>query len=336
MFENLLSELENFDGKLISIDIPVDDNGYIDRRCPDLECKSIFKVNYEDWGSIVKDEIVYCPICKHTEIADEWNTEEQEQYIETIGMQYIQEKMGQAIRKDVNKFNRKQKPGLISMSLSYKPKGFHISIPPIVAKELEQNYICSNCNCRYSYLGTAYFCPACGNENVEGNIAEWIKNIENFIKKYNEIERALKESLSEQDVKSYLLQILEDHYCKLVSIFQKFAERQFKKHSGAKNLKIRKNVFQNLVESSLLWEKLTGKSYELIFDINKYIKIKEHFQIRHLLMHTSGIIDENFIQKTSNRMYVPGKRVLIDLKSLQDFLLLVKELMSIMECEYKE
>ena len=220
------------------------------------------------------------------------------------------------------------------MSLSYKPGNRIISIPPSVAKELEQFYVCDNCKCRYSFLGTAYFCPACGNENIEGNIKEWLKNIENFIEKYSEINIALLSTLSEEDVKSYLLQLIEDHYCKIVSIFQKFSETKFKKYPGSDNIKTRKNLFQNLDESSMKWKELTGVAFEDIVDRSKYLKIKDHFQIRHLLSHTSGIIDDDFIKKTNSTSYVVGKRVIVTVGLLKDFLLLIKEFMNNMENEY--
>jgi len=337
MFDNLNKELEKFNSvQHVRIVLPLDEKGFFDRKCSNPECDRMFKIKYEDWRNIVNDEVVYCPICKHEAPSTEWNTSEQFEYIKSMGFNHIQEQIGNAMQKDAQRFNKKQKPGFISISLSYKPGNTIIFVPPSIAKELDQNYKCNICNCRYSFLGSAYFCPACGNENIDGNIKKWLRNINNFITKYSEMRNSFSNFLSEEDTNSYLFQLLEDHYCKIVSIFQSFAKQTFKRILGYGQIKIRKNIFQNLDESSKKWKELTDKSYEDIFDITKYNRIKEHFQIRHLLIHTSGIIDEDFIKNTNNTKYEKGKRILISFESLKDFLSLTNDLIKCMNSNWSE
>ncbi|MCG2757112.1 MAG: hypothetical protein L6263_01590 [Desulfobacteraceae bacterium] len=336
MFKNLLRELNDLNGQIIGIKIPVDEKGYLDRKCPNSECGKKFKINFEDWKNIVRDEAVFCPVCKNEAPSTEWNTAEQQEYINNQGISHIQDTFSKAIQKDAKHFNKQQKPGFINISLSYKPGNKIIPIPPAVAKELEQNYECNICMCRYSFLGTAYFCPSCGNENIQGNLKEGISNIENFINKHSEIKQALKKVLSEENSESYFSQIIEEHYCKIVSIFQKHAEYLFNNYPGSDKVKIRKNLFQNLYESSAKWKELTGKSYEDILDSQQYNKVKEHFQIRHLLAHTAGIIDEDFINKTNNNSYIVGKRIIITIEKLNDFLVLIKGFISAMNKEFRK
>ncbi len=336
VFKNLLRELKKVSsGQQLIIDMPLDENGYFDRKCPNTECARDFKIKFEDWLNNVKGEVVYCPICKHEATAAEWNTEEQADYIKAIGLNHIQSQIGNAMKKDAIQSSRKQKPGFMSMSLSYKPGNKIITIPPSVVKELEQNYTCSICHCRYSFLGSAYFCPACGNENIASNLSEWIRNIDNFIFKYPEIKYSLSTILPTENAESYLTQLVEEHYCKIVSIFQAFAENLFKEHRNSEKIKTRKNLFQNLNESSLKWKELTNKAYGDIFDIEKYECLKEHFQVRHLLMHTSGIIDENFKKIVNNPKYNIGSRVIITIDLLAAFLTLTKELMNAMNENWK-
>ena len=55
MFDDLMKQIKKMERMQIKIDIPLDDNGYFDRICHD--CERVFKVNFEDWKNIVKDEI---------------------------------------------------------------------------------------------------------------------------------------------------------------------------------------------------------------------------------------------------------------------------------------
>jgi hypothetical protein len=295
----LLNELQKLSsGQNIPISLPLDEKEYFDRCCPNPQCQKQFKVKFEDWKNIVQDEQVYCPVCKQYAPATDWNTPEQVKYIKSVSVAHIQKQIGSAFKKDALNFNRKQKPGLVSMSLDYKPGQAIISIPPSVESVLEQNYECNICNCRYSYLGTAYFCPACGNENVEGNLKEWIKNIENFTLHFSEIEKNFSSLLTKEDCQSYITQLIEEHFCKVVTIFQVYSEQLFKSKPSAQNMKIRKNIFQNIDDSSKKWSELTGKSLEDIFDQKKLTDIKIKFQKRHLLTHRNGIVDEEYLQKT--------------------------------------
>lgn len=317
MFDDLMKQIKKMERMQIKIDIPLDDNGYFDRICHD--CERVFKVNFEDWKNIVKDEIVYCPICKSTSPLTEWNTPEQQEYINNQAMSYVQSEIGNAIKKDVSTFNRKQKPGFISMKLSYKPGNKIISLPPIVAEELTQYYTCSICKCRYSYLGAAYFCPACGNENIEGNTQETLNNIENFIQKHHQIREAFLVVISKEETESHLTQIIEEHFCKIVSVIQKYSEYLFLSLPNSDSIKIRKNIFQNLDESSKKWKELTGKSYEDIIDNKVFISLKEYFQMRHLLSHTGGIVDKDYLNKTNDHTFREGQRIIIDIDKLKDF-----------------
>ena len=42
------------------------------RQCPKNDCQSYFKVNADDWRNIVKEEEVFCPICRNNSPAKEY------------------------------------------------------------------------------------------------------------------------------------------------------------------------------------------------------------------------------------------------------------------------
>ena len=79
MFENILRELENLGRQPIQYKFPieVDEDGYIDKECPNEECLFQFKIHNEDWKNICKDEAIYCPKYGKSETSDKWFTTEQ-------------------------------------------------------------------------------------------------------------------------------------------------------------------------------------------------------------------------------------------------------------------
>ena len=50
MFHEFIRELWRLEQRVsVPIDMPLDEKGYFDRRCPHQECHSEFKVLFEDW-----------------------------------------------------------------------------------------------------------------------------------------------------------------------------------------------------------------------------------------------------------------------------------------------
>jgi hypothetical protein len=91
MFDKLIREVKKMEqGIRIPIDLPLDDVGYLDRRCPENSCHFEFKVLFEDWRDKVSDDKVFCPLCRHEEPATEWKTDEQAEYIQSVAVAYAQ------------------------------------------------------------------------------------------------------------------------------------------------------------------------------------------------------------------------------------------------------
>ena len=71
MFEGVIRELRRLGrGSQVSIGLELDDDGFLDRLCPNSECSVDFKVLFDDWRDKVQDEVVYCPICRFE--SDPW------------------------------------------------------------------------------------------------------------------------------------------------------------------------------------------------------------------------------------------------------------------------
>jgi len=193
MFEKLLNELGKIDGMKISIPIKPDEEGFIDKECPDEECKFQFKVHEDDWTNIFKDESVFCPMCGRESASDNFWTTEQIRNAEGQASQLLESKIHNAMKEDANAFNRSQpKGGFLSMSMSVKGNVSEKIILPIPSKAIfEQKIKCEKCESRYSVIGSAFFCPACGHNSVEKAFVAAIDRIESTINNIPTIRTAL-------------------------------------------------------------------------------------------------------------------------------------------------
>jgi hypothetical protein len=313
MFDRLLRELKRLEGGVqVPIKVPLDDDGLLDRLCPSAECRAEFKVLFADWNYKVRDEAAYCPICRHEAEATEWNTPRQRRYIRQAGLTYLQRTVQRALTEDSQRFNAAQpRGGFIELSLSYRPSPPAIVIPPNAADCLRQHFTCESCDCRYSSLGAAFFCPACGHNSAKTTFATAVETVRAYVSSLDAIMAAVKAGAGDDVATDTARHILENGLVKLVASFQRYAEATFHSLPTTGTFRVRKNLFQNLAESSSTWRSATGKGYEDFLDPPALDALKVFFQQRHLLAHREGIVDQEYIDKTQDTTYRVGQKLII-------------------------
>lgn len=311
MFDNLFQELEKLEGSFISISVPIDNDGYLDRRCPSEACQADFKVLMEDWDHKFSTDQVFCPICREEAESTEWNTQEQQEYIGQMGGNYIGGIISQALSQDEQDFNRRQRPGFINISMSYKPGTPTLIVPISAAEELRQKFTCEQCGCRYSSLGAAFFCPACGHNSAENTFSQTIEAVQKSLAALSAIREAVQAAADADAARNTTREILENSMGRMVGAFQRIAEALFDRTPTSATTRRRKNTFQNLAEGSALWRTATGKGYEDFLTSVEMADLLRLFQQRHLLAHCEGIVDQDYINKSGDTTYVVGQRLVI-------------------------
>jgi hypothetical protein len=312
MFDNVILELKKMEGgSQFTLSIPIDENGYFDRRCPSEACQADFKVLMEDWKQKVSDAQVFCPTCREEAKATEWNTPKQQEYIKQVGINHVQRIIGQALSQDANDYNRRQRPGFINISMSYKPGTPTLIIPISANEELRQKFTCEQCGCRYSSLGAAFFCPACGHNSAESTFSQTVETVQKSLAALPAIREAVQATAGADAGRNTAQEILENSMGRLVGAFQRLAEAIFARTTAASTARYRKNAFQSLTEGSTLWRTATGKGYEDLLIPVELIDLQRLFQQRHKLAHTQGFVDQEYINKSGDATYAIGQRLVI-------------------------
>ncbi len=313
--DNILRELKRIEqgsGTIpVAIKMPLDSDGYFDRRCPSVACQADFKILMADWKNKVSDAQVFCPICREDAKATAWNTPEQLQYIRQVGTSHIRGIIGNALSGDARDFNRMQRPGFINISMSYRPGAPTLIVPISTAEELRQKFTCEQCACRYSSLGAAFFCPACGHNSAESTFVQTIETVQQSLAALPAIREAVVAAADADVASNTVREILENSMGRAVGAFQRVAEALYDRTPGATTTRRRKNVFQNLTEGSALWRTATGKGYENLLPPTEMADLLRLFQQRHLLAHCEGMVDQDYITKSGDTTYTAGQRLVI-------------------------
>jgi len=126
--------------------------------------------------------------------------------------------------------------------------------------------------------------------------------------------------------------LIEQSMCRLVGAFEHYTEELFATVPTAPHGKVKRGSFQRLEDASRLWREVVGKGYEDFLSRQEMADVVRFFQQRHLLTHTDGIVDADYLTKAADRTYSVGQRIAIrgaDVLALAD---LVAKLTAALKC----
>lgn len=310
MFDDLIRQLKKLEqGMKVPVSIPLDDDGYMDRKCPSSACGTMFKILFVDWKDKVGDDAVYCPLCRTVAKSTEWNSEEQTKYIMQQGMAHVSQMVSDGLRRGAEAFNRgRSRTGFLTMSMGYKPGAKPVIVPISAAAEMRQKFTCEECGCRYSSIGAAFFCPACGHNSASTAFQGTVTAVTKTIDLLPGIRQECGDADTAEDT---VRRILENDLVRLVGAFQRYAEVMFRRLPTVAGIHARKNVFQNLKESSDLWHAAIGKKYEDMLSGSEMTDLVRLFQQRHTITHNDGIVDADYLAKSGDTTYTLGQRLVV-------------------------
>lgn len=314
----------------MNIEIPMkilsDAKGYLDRQCPNENCLFEFKVNMQDWEDKVSDDEVHCPLCGHVDSSDHWYTDEQEEAIQEIATDYVRCYMLGELDKMFSNFARSMRNNKY-IKVTYKrdnPVTF-VNNPIGAKEEWNLDITCEKCGTRYSVIGSAFFCPCCGFNSASKVFDTSMDTITKMVQSLDEMKASLTEQFDMDTAETMCRSMLENSFGQVVSAFQKFAQCRFKELSGVEK---RVNDFQMVDRGSKYFFDETGSSYETFLSSDEINRMKLYFQRRHIIEHNTGIVDQQYIDKSSDTDYSVGQRIVVKIDEALDLINIIKKLSS--------
>ena len=322
MFEELLRELNRLEGvHRVPVSMQCDEDGYLDRQCHAEECMFEFKVHFTDWSEKVQEEAV-CPFCGHSAASDDWNTPEQSEHLRKTAISHIDRRLGGAMRRDAERWNRRQsRNSFIGINMKVEKRPTYVPLPPAATEPMRLRIECSQCGCRYAVIGAAYFCPACGHSDAEVLFSLTISGVRDTISAVSEVRAAVSDPDTAENIARSLV---ENGLQNAVTAFQRYAETLYSQLKAGP--KPRRNAFQNLTAGANLWYNATGKQYSDYLTHAEMSELQQAFQQRHLLAHTQGIVDQDYITLTGDNLHRLGQRLVISEVTVRHYLDVIEKL----------
>jgi uncharacterized Zn finger protein (UPF0148 family) len=327
MFDEALKELEKLQETKLYFPVDADLEGYYDRECPSDECKFQFKISKEDWDNIRNaNKDVYCPLCRHQAGHDSWWTTEQIEEAKSRAISQVKDLLGNAFRKDAEKFNRNQrKNSFIKMNLSVKGfNGKGISIPIPAKEAMELKIKCEKCGANFCVIGSAFFCPCCGFNSVERTFEDSLNKVRVKLDNLDIIKTSLESASGKDEAEITCRSLVESCLSDIVVAFQRLAEKIYLRIPNVTEPPF--NVFQRIDDGSKLWKKVCNQGYENWLNRKELMDLKLLFQKRHLLAHCEGIVDQRYIDKSGDNSYKVGQRIVIKVDDINELLYLIEKI----------
>lgn len=316
MFDDLLRQLGAIpEQQLISVEVPLDDDGYFDRRCPADECGAAFKVQFQDWKDKVPDERAWCAICGEAAEPSDFNTPDQQRYFAEQAKAHLVGQLDEAMRRA---HKPTMKAGFITMSWSYQPGARPLIVPSAAQPVMTQLSECEVCSCRFASIGAAFFCPACAHNSARSTLANALVTIRGTM----DLADRMGELISDRDQASDTArQLAENALVRIWSSFQRYAEAVYESHPAGVAAPARRNSFQNLAESNALWQAAIGKTYTDFLSADDEHDLVRLVQARHVLAHRDGLVDADYVARSGDHRYSVGQRLAVtsrDVRRLAD------------------
>ena len=280
-----------------------------------------FKVHTDDWLERIQERVV-CPFCGHAAEPVNWNTEEQSEHLREVALSHVSQRLNSALRRDAQKWNRSQpRGGFVTMTMKVDGRPKRVPLPPSSAGPMRLRISCSQCGCRYAVVGAAFYCPGCGQNDAEVLFGLAISGIRGSLQAIPQVRAAISDpDTSENIVRS----LIENGLQSSVTAFQRYVEALYPQL--APESKPRRNAFQNLSEGSELWHDAAGRHYSDYLSTAEMTGLKRAFQQRHLLAHTQGIVDQDYIANSGDTTHQVGQRVVIRDTTVQTYLDAIQKL----------
>ena len=299
-------------GSQFSISVPPDEDGVIGRECPAPECESYFKIQP---GTGLKGENLpcHCPYCGHTAGQDKFFTKAQVEYAKSV----VLNRVTGALLKDLKSLESNHRPrGTFGIGISMKVTGQPTPIRYYREKQLETEVVCEQCTLRYMIYGVFGFCPDCGEHN---SLQILDKNLELVLKM---LDMAL--GADGELLKRVVENALED----CVSAFDGFG-REICRVNAKKSsdpAKAAKVSFQNLDGAKHNLDGLFNLNISSGVTGEEWKAAVRGFQKRHLLSHTMGVIDEEYVRKSGDVQAVTGRKIKVDTEEVRELVQIVGKL----------
>jgi hypothetical protein len=296
----------------LSVPIPKDADGRIDRECPCEECSpGYFKVKPGTGLSGMKE--AFCPYCRHAAPPNDYHTKDQIRFVKDVAAREAHAGMARMLKESLgldSGGSRRLVGGLINVDLKMEPVRLK-SVSQPFQDILKRDILCPHCTLDHSVFGLATWCADCGKDIFATHVQAEINVIKIMMGDVERRKASLGLRVAARDIENGL----ED----LVSVFEatlKIEVRRFLRQHGfsEEDIELRMKKMGSRLQSVTHAETLVQEHCGIPLSLEPepaMARLTEIFEKRHPITHNLGVVDRKYLEKVRSPDSL-GKEVSID------------------------
>lgn len=321
------------DGFQTTVAMPVDDDGYFGRECPD--CREPFKLRHDEYKALPDALELTCPYCGHRDEHSAFITigqkERATEAMKGLAHQMLHAEMNKIFSSTFGRSQPARPRSAISIEWSYKPGSPPPirALPDVIEEEIRRVIHCSTCGNHYAVFSATSFCPVCGPRPAADTVLEAINAARQALAVEDRIETDERENLRAAGVCE---RFAVDGLTSVVSLFEQFARDQFHGRAADADDAVRGkgNIFQRLDDTAQIFSEHAGVDLVSLAGGERWQRLRQAFAQRHVLAHRGGIVDQRFLDQVPDAGVSVGQRLVVRRSdaegALDDLEALVREL----------
>ena len=312
------------------IELPLDADGLLARRCPGDDCSpAYFKVKPGTGIQGVEDPQLACPYCMHSTGFQDFATEEQVEYAQALLKRGLHEGVGRVVDKALDLGpSGNLGGGMISLEVS-REKSPRASVTPPEEERLRRDVTCPDCGLTHAVFGLATWCPDCGSDIFLGHLDAELQTLSQVLAQVAVRAEELGPRIAARDLEN----VLED----LVSVFEAVLKFIARRHLLGQNMSEEdvdaiiggqiRNGFQNVRRAEQLFSVHVGGYLFDGCDPEDIELLANTFEKRHPVTHNLGVLDRKYL-RNARTGELPGREVSVTKDELTYVLGLVLRVLS--------
>jgi uncharacterized Zn finger protein (UPF0148 family) len=291
------------DGFKLSLSMPQDENGLMMLACPrEQDHRFAVRIKFEGPDA---DEI-HCPYCGHRDYANEFLTDD------------AKRRLQEAAQAATILFVQQQFAG---SGFRFEPSPMPQTIFTYEQEKTRRTMHCDRCNEPVAVFGMAMFCPGCGRNAPAAEFAEMLEVERRTISALTALPTDMR---ADMEAGGSLGRILDDSVKNTggaLEVFLKavFYERVPNAETVLKAAKMQGNVFQRLGDVETLYRNHLAIDLPVVLGAD-WSTLLESMAARHVLVHTSGIVDQKYLDRVPGSALRIGQRITVSTTQVDSLL----------------
>lgn len=292
----------------IRVSIPVDEDGFLGRACP--ECELLFRMDAADYDGLPDELMLWCVYCGHHDEHSEFMTSQQRDRImraaEEFGAQLVLRQLDKTVG-SLARRSRRNSP--ISISYTAKPH-YPRPLPDVDEERLLRVRTCTSCQVKYAVFGEHRYCPVCGQLPAATVALDALQADTARLDALDAIPPEAKALLREQGVftRSWV-----DTIENVVGTVEALSSSLYRSSVPDADTRLRGkgNIFQRLDDMADLYVAAGYPDLRRTLDPVLWQRLTTIWATRHAFTHNDGLVDQKYLAKVPTSAARIGQRLTV-------------------------